>query len=239
MRYASEAGIPAERFDVLYNGVDCYKFRQSQARRELRNQFGYNDRQVVILTVASLSEIKNHSSLLVAAAKVVSESAGDPLFVFIGEGQERSKLAGEIEKLGLTDVVIMAGARDDVPDHLAASDIFVLPSKLEGMSNAILEAMACGLPVIANAVGGNLELVNTGETGILTPPDSTDSLAQAIGELIADESARRKMGNEGRRRAQQIFSIDTMLERYQKYYLDLAASAERCQAGLNSQSHRD
>jgi glycosyltransferase involved in cell wall biosynthesis len=112
----------------------------------------------------------------------------------------------------------MPGGSDRVPQYLAAADLFILPSELEGMSNAILEAMASGLPVVAHAVGGNPELVDHEHTGLLCPPADVDALAAAVHRLVRNDTERAAMGTAARRRAEQIFSLDAMLVRYADFY---------------------
>ena len=112
----------------------------------------------------------------------------------------------------------MPGGSDRVPQYLAAADLFVLPSHLEGMSNAILEAMASGLPVVAQAVGGNPELVENGRCGLLCNVGDADAMSEAIARLAAHDDQRAAMGRAARARAEQIFSLDAMLARYADFY---------------------
>jgi glycosyltransferase involved in cell wall biosynthesis len=124
--------------------------------------------------------------------------------------------------------VWLAGERCDVPDVICSFDIFVLPSQSEGISNTILEAMACGLPVIATAVGGNGELVVHDETGSLVPPLDSEALAEALLRYAEDPALRLRQGRAGRQRIEAGFSLDRMMERYTVLYQSLlAASAQR------------
>ena len=184
----------------------------------MRRSCGFPDGELVVLTVASLTPVKDHAGLLEAAARLRTQSAVPFRLLFVGEGALRSELERRVGELGLTRHVDMPGASDRVPDLLAAADVFVLPSHLEGMSNAILEAMASGLPVVAKAVGGNPELVVDGETGLLCRPGDPESMAAAIGRLLQDASLRRRMGEAARKRAVETFSIDAMLRNYADYY---------------------
>jgi sugar transferase (PEP-CTERM/EpsH1 system associated) len=217
-RFATLAGIPPARFEVLYNGVDCRRFAPSEHRAGLRASLGIAEDELVLLTVASLTPVKGHARLLEAAARVVADTRRRVRFLWLGEGAERAALEARVRTLGLGARVQMPGGSDRVPHYLAAADLFILPSELEGMSNAILEAMASGLPVVAHAVGGNPELVDHEHTGLLCAPADVDALAAAIGRLVRNDAERALMGAAARRRAEQIFSLDAMLVRYADFY---------------------
>jgi sugar transferase (PEP-CTERM/EpsH1 system associated) len=217
-RFAAVAGLDPTSFDVLYNGVDCERFRPAADRSGLRRALGIAPTEILILTVANLTPVKAHTDLLSAAARV-SAPAGQRLrWHWIGEGAERTALERRRAELGLNETVEMPGASDRVPDYLAAADLFVLPSRLEGMSNAILEAMASGLPVVARAVGGNPELIADDRCGLLVAPDAPDDLAGAIARLVQDAELRAAMGRMARQRAEREFSLAAMLARYSDYY---------------------
>ena len=134
-----------------------------------------------------------------------------------GDGPDRPALEAEIDRLGLSDHVELLGTRDDVPELLASSDVFVLSSDSEGLPMSVLEAMAAGLPVIASAVGGVPEAVRDGETGALVPPGDSAALARALRRLVADPALRERLGDAGRRRVEQEFS----LERFEREHLEL------------------
>ena len=226
-RFANLCAIPPERFEVLYNGVDCARFAPMTDRARLRRTLGFGDDEQVILTVASLTPVKGHATLLEAAARVAEASDRQLRFLWLGEGAERAALERRIDELGLGARVQMPGGSDRVPQYLAAADLFVLPSLLEGMSNAVLEAMASGLPVVANAVGGNPELVDHGRCGLLCPPGDAPALAEALLKLIERDDERQAMGRAARRRAEQIFSLDAMLARYADFYRHAAPQDHR------------
>jgi glycosyltransferase involved in cell wall biosynthesis len=117
--------------------------------------------------------------------------------------------------------VVFAGHRTDVPEILQALDIFVLPSNWEGLPNAVLEAMAAGLPVVATRVGGVPEVVVEGQTGILVPPRDPNALADALLTLLRDPNLRRRMGQAGRQRVQEYFSVDQMVSKTETLYEQL------------------
>jgi glycosyltransferase involved in cell wall biosynthesis len=123
-----------------------------------------------------------------------------------------------VRELGLGERIWMAGSRGDIPELMRGLDVFVLPSLAEGISNTILEAMACGLPVIATAVGGNPELVEEGRTGLLVPPADPAAMARAMETCALDADLRRGAGAAGRARAEQRFSLDAMVQAYLGVY---------------------
>ena len=217
-RFAGLCAIPPTRFDVLYNGVDCARFAPVVDRLGLRRRLGLADDELVILTVASLMPVKGHALLLEAAARALSTTDRKLRFLWLGEGAERALLERRVIELGLGKRVRMPGGSDRVPQYLAAADLFVLPSHLEGMSNAILEAMASGLPVVAQAVGGNPELVEDGRCGLLCGVGDADAMSAGIARLAANDDERLAMGRAARARAEQIFSLDAMLVRYADFY---------------------
>lgn len=227
-RYADFAGIDVDRFRVLYNGVNVDRFqpgvdRAGVDRAALRAELNLPPDRPIVLTVASLTPVKDHAGLLRAMRDVVDRTETNPLFLWLGEGALRGELEALAGELDLWAHLAMPGNSDRVPDFLATADVLVLPSRLEGMSNAILEAMASGLPVVANRVGGNPELVVDGETGWLAKQGDPTDLARVIGRLLADPAERGAMGEAGRRRAVDEFSLPAMMRRYADYYREVAA----------------
>ncbi len=216
-RYAAQAGFPSQRFKVVYNGVDCRRFMPTD-RQEARRRLGVAEDGLIALTVASLTPIKNHLGLLEAVALLLRDRQPKLRFLFLGEGPMRGQIEAAIGSLNLTGYVILPGASDQVLDYLQAADLFILPSSLEGMSNAILEAMAVGLPVIANRVGGNCEIVVDGETGLLCSADDLGGWAESIARLADNGVLRERMGAAGRSRALEVFSIQQMMANYADFY---------------------
>ncbi len=144
--------------------------------------------------------------------------------VFVGEGPEEAKLRDLAGRRGVADHVRFLGQRDDVPRVLSAFDVFALTSRREGMSNAILEAMACGLPVLATRTGGNAELIVDGETGLLIESGRVESLVRALRMLTSRADLREAMGTAGRRRIESLFTIGRMAEAYAEMYERIARS---------------
>jgi glycosyltransferase involved in cell wall biosynthesis len=210
-----ELGWPRRKIEVIYNGVPVERYqrpRDPELRRELT---GGSDRQVV-LTAARLTPQKGLDVLLRAALHVPEGQ-----FVLAGDGPERPRLEAEAEQLGILDRVRFLGLRDDVPELLAASDVFVLPSLFEGSSLAVLEAMAAGKPVVTSAIGGTNELIVDGESGLLVPPGDAAALALALNRVLAQPELRAELGGKARDRARSSFSAATSAAHVTRVYEDL------------------
>jgi glycosyltransferase involved in cell wall biosynthesis len=134
-----------------------------------------------------------------------------------------------VADLGLQGNFVFLGRRSDIPDLLASCDIAVLPSRAEGLPNAVLEYMAAGLPTIASRVGGNPELVQEGVTGVLVPPQDSSALSDALLRLLRDPDLARQMAANGRRLATQDFSFDRLIQEIEALYTELLEHREgRC-----------
>lgn len=214
-------GVAAERACVIPNGIDLVPWENSPSREKARAALGLPDGDVVIGSVGRLHAQKGHADLLVAAQRVVREYNGSVTFVIAGYGPLRDVLEARAKKLGLESRIRFLGYRSDVPLILSALDVFVLPSLWEGMSNAILEAMAAGKPVVATAVDGNVEQVVDGCTGFLVPPGDADALAEALLAVVRDSAMMKEMGRRGRERVAGEFPIERMTGLHIKLYCDL------------------
>lgn len=212
-------GVPNERVTQIYNGVDSHRFRPGEAGLP-HGDFG-DPRNVVIGTVGQLRPEKNQGMLVDAFARLVAqghEAAGRLRLVVVGNGPEENDLERRVAEAGIADRVWLAGARNDIPELLRALDLFALPSKTEGISNTILEAMATGLPVVATDVGGNAELIVDGATGTLVPADDPDAMADALWRYARDPQRRSEHGSAARRRVLERFSLETMVDAYTRVY---------------------
>jgi glycosyltransferase involved in cell wall biosynthesis len=144
----------------------------------------------------------------------------------IGDGELRPEALRLLESEGLASTAWLPGSRSDVPELLRSMDVFVLGSLREGISNTVLEAMASGVPVVATATGGNVELVAPNETGILVAPGDSAALADAIGAYFDSEDLRRRHGRDARARVVANYSIAAMLEQYRNLYDDAVVTME-------------
>lgn len=223
-------GVPTDRLSRICNGVDTNRFAPAQAGCSVldRNPFVSNDVPLVVGTVGRLEAVKDQVTLVRAFARLAG--SGNRCFdrlrlAIAGEGPQRGELEAAIREGGVGGRVWLAGERTDVPDVMRSFDLFVLPSRAEGISNTILEAMASGLPVLATAVGGNSELVAAGETGLLVPAADDVAMADGIACYVLDPALRIQHGDAGRRRVISEFSLDGMVERYRVLYETLFAAA--------------
>ncbi|GAB2821402.1 glycosyltransferase family 4 protein [Actinoallomurus bryophytorum] len=204
-RLVREEKVPPHRVEVIANGVEPHERRADPSRRPARG-----------IVVANLIAYKGHADLIEALALL----ATPPPLSLIGEGSERDRLTELIGARGLDDVVTLAGAVPDARDLLEHYEFAVLPSHGEGMPNAVLEAMAAGLPVIATAVGGVPEIVSDGVTGILVPARAPADLAAAIEAIAGDPLLRSRMGTAGREHAERL-SVDECAVRHESVYRTL------------------
>jgi glycosyltransferase involved in cell wall biosynthesis len=200
--------VPRRKIAVVPNGLDVDTFTAAETSRPPRR----------VIVVANLRPEKGHRVLLDAAAILVRQFP-DARFEFVGGGPELEPLLARAAALRIDHACDFLGHRDDVPARLRANDIFVLPSRSEAFPNAVLEAMAAGLPVVCSAVGGILELVDDGRTGVLVPPDDPAAFAARIGELMANGDRARELGREGRRDVEARFSFERMVAASESVYL--------------------
>ncbi len=201
--------IDPARIRVVRNGVDLQRFRPGGDGGPFRRELDLPAGAPLVGTVGALSPQKDHDTFLRAAARVLRRRP-EARFVIVGEGFLRPAVEGRLDELGLRGRVVLAGERRDVRPALAALDLFVLSSTNEGMSRALLEAVACGLPVVATAVSGSADLVRP-DGGLLVPAADPGALAGAILELLADPDRRAAMGAAARGLAEREFGLERML----------------------------
>jgi glycosyltransferase involved in cell wall biosynthesis len=199
--------VPQEKIAVIPNGLNLQQFKPRQARSPLRK----------VIVVANLRAEKGHD-VLVDAAAIVGRRFPDATFEIVGDGPERARLVARAREAGVAGVCTFLGHRDDVPARLGASDIFVLPSRSEAFPNAVLEAMATGLPVVASGVGGILELVDDGRTGLLVPSDDPAALADRLCGLMANPSLGATLGGAARAEVEGHYSFDRMVSAFDQLY---------------------
>jgi glycosyltransferase involved in cell wall biosynthesis len=200
-------GLPERRIAIIPNGLDPSLYNARSNRRAIRR----------LIMVANLRPEKGHDTLL-AAVPAIARFQPDLEVVLVGDGPLRSALAEDILRRGLRDRVTLLGERQDVPSLLDASDLFVLPSTSEAFPNAVLEAMASGLPVVATRVGGIPELIESGRIGVLVDPNDPASLAQQVIDLIRSPERAFAMGAAARTHVHERYSFDRMVERFAHLY---------------------
>jgi glycosyltransferase involved in cell wall biosynthesis len=235
-RFVAHGVMPARKATVVRNGIDLARFvpRNAEAGTTLRTALGLPDEVVLFGTVGRLNEAKQQVRLLAAMRALVD--AGVPAaLVIAGDGDLRAELEAQTDSLGLRERVRLLGARNDVPDLLAAMDVFVLPSRTEGYSLALVEASAAALPIIATAVGGNAEIVRDGVTGIIVPAGDDARLVAAMRELALDAPRRAALGAQARAWALREGSLDAMCDGYERLYgQGTHAGAARLRDGISA-----
>lgn len=221
--YLQHTGVAPQKVITLYNGIDLkeYEIDAAQARAK-RKELGLAPEHRVVVVVARLVEAKALHFMLEAAAQVVS-ALSSVRFLMVGDGPLEGKLKAQTRQLGLDSHVIFIGQRHDVPAIYAASQAAALSSVREGFANVVVEAMAAGLPVVATDVGGNREAVVDGHNGFIVPPRQPQAHAAALIKLLSDPLLAGEMGQKGRRRAQEYFSLEKMVKDTESLYDSLAA----------------
>ena len=207
-RQLSAEGVPSERIRIIANGVSMERFASRLETRAVST----------VLTVANLRTEKAHEVLLAAAAQLAPRYP-QLRFQIAGDGPRMAELRGLAATLGVADRVSFLGHREDVPALLAGADAFVLPSRSEAFPNGAIEAMAAGLPVIASATGGLLDLIDNGRTGILVPPDDPSALAHAIAGLVTSPAHASVLGAAARDEVTRRYSFDRMVRAFEDLYL--------------------
>lgn len=222
-------GLDPARIHRIYNGVVLERFEAAGAEEiaRVRGELGLAQGDLVLIVVANLHPYKGHDDLLRAMARLMGKF---PNLRALLPGRDQGmdeRLRDLARELGLTEAVRFLGERRDVPALLAAADIAVHPSREEGFSNSILEAMAAGRPLVVTRVGGNVEQVAEGENGLLVPPQDAEALAGALETLLGDEGLRRRMGEASRARIEREFSIERTVRDTRELYEALAAKIEK------------
>ena len=213
------------RVQVVHNGVDLERLRRHRPRREVRGELGLGEAAQAVGLVGRLDHWgKGHKELFAALASLKERYPVEALI--IGGGRREEEMRQWAAASGLAGRVHFLGQREDIPDLLAALDIFVLPSQREGVSLALLEAMAAGLPVIVSRVGGLPEVVTDGENGLLIPPQDPKALAAALARLLAEPDFARNLGEKARRHAEANYSLERLGREINKIYEGLGGSGK-------------
>ncbi|MFP2959283.1 spore coat polysaccharide biosynthesis glycosyltransferase ExoK [Myxococcus sp. 1LA] len=221
----TEEGLPSSRVSVIHNGLDLPRF-EARRREGLRGPLPDTGDAPVVVHVANMNHpVKRQEDLLVALAQL--RHAGIRLHAFlVGDGPRRpglEKLAGE---LGVSDTVHFLRHRTDVPAIYARATFGVLCSTAEGMSNAVMEGMAAGLPMVVTRVGGNTDLVRDGERGLVVEPERPAQLAQAFRQLLSNPEKAKEMGQAARDFVARELSLEKMVRRHDALYQRIARGAD-------------
>lgn len=216
LKKALEEGIHKEKISVIPNGILPVTLKEAD-RSEVRKQMGAGENDVVLLSVGRLVYQKAHEYLISAMPAVLKELPNVKVGI-CGDGLLRADLEKQIQSLGLEKEIKLFGMQANVTKYLAAADVFVLPSRWEGLPISLLEAMSAGSPVIATRVEGVDEVVEEGVHGMLVQPESTEELVKAILQLSRDAAQRQRMGSAARLRVLERYTVDRMCERYLKLF---------------------
>jgi glycosyltransferase involved in cell wall biosynthesis len=215
---AAEVGDP-RKIALIHNGIDMPPPATAADRERIRGLLGVPKDALAIAVIANLVSYKGHRDLLDALALVKERIPNPWLVLAIGRDDGMGvALQRQAAALNLAANVRWLGEQPAADRLLAAGDIFILPSHQEGFSNALLEAMAANLAVIATAVGGNLDAIVDNESGILVPPRDPSALAAAIARFASDPDIRLRYGDAARRRVEQRFALARCVEHYEKLY---------------------
>lgn len=220
-RIVAENQSRSGKIVVVKNGIVGVESAANN-REDLRRELKLEGDVKLIGMVARLQEVKGHRFFIEAAARVLS-SGVDAHFVLVGDGPLRSEIERQIGDLGITTRVHLLGDRTDVAQLVSAFDLLVLASLHEGLPNAVMEAMAAGVPVVATAVGGAKELVRHGDTGYLAPPADAVALAERMLFTLGDEANRRRITDGARSHIAASFGMERMVESVEKLYDELVS----------------
>lgn len=214
-------GVNEKKIYSGFNGVDTalYQPINSNKRNKVKKMLSIPDKEIVTF-VGRLASRKG-VDILIRAWKKVIRRFPDAYLLIVGSGEEKMKLKKLATELDLINNIRFVGEVDNVVDYLHVTDIFSFPSRLEGAPNAVLEALACGLPVVATKIGGLVDIIYDNVNGILVPPERSDLLAQNICELLKNKNYRKKLGTKARESALSRFSFEVVSKEYLKCYRKL------------------
>jgi glycosyltransferase involved in cell wall biosynthesis len=211
---ASDLGLADDAIAHIPNGVPCPR---RGCRERVRRELGLGASDTLALALGSLYPVKGHRVLVDAVGTLAASH--ETLHVAIaGRGGELEPLQAQARELGVANRLHMMGLRTDVPDLLAATDVFVMPSLNEGLPMALLEAMCAGTPVIASAVGAIPAALQHGELGRIVPPNDPIALAAALADVLSDPADAGRVAARAQQHAQEEFSVERMVDRYVELY---------------------
>lgn len=211
--------VPKRKIETIYNSLELENFEQERdrTRRDVRAALAIPSDAPVVTLVGNLRPVKGLDVFL-HAARTALDRHPNTRFLIVGEGPERARLEDLIRQLNLENAVRLLGKRTDIARILQASTVGALSSHSEGLSNAVIEYMASGLPVVCTDVGGNPELVQEGETGYLTPAGDSAAFAEALLKLLDDSVRAQKMGQNALARAREMFDVHRQMAKLQSFY---------------------
>lgn len=210
--------VNPEKLCRISNGVNLKGYDKEGNKKQTRNKLKIPDRKTVIYT-GRLSPEKGVDFLLRCFSKVTQSTICQ--LIIIAEGPEKKRVMKRIDQLALTDVMLVIPTVDEIAPYLKAADLFVLPSQFEGLSNSLLEAMACGLPVISTNVGGSIDIIENGVNGLLVEYNDEDGLSQAISHVLGDSDLAFSLGKHARETVEKKHNIGSIAGEYLNVYNSL------------------
>ena len=217
-----EEGFSKEKVKLIYNGIEIESFQNLPSKQELRNDLELHKDALIFIIVANIIPYKGHEDLLNAFAKISDKLPKNWHLLCVGKDSGiLDKLKEQARNLGVNDHIKFLGSRTDTAELLSASDIGILCSHEEVFSNAILEAMAAGLPMVVTNVGGNAEAVQDHITGLVVEPKNPESLANALLSLALSSEKRKIYGNLGQKRVNENFTLEECVDQYENFYRQL------------------
>lgn len=218
-------GISGERVDVIYNGINLVAFNKTEVNRELRRILGIPDNHKIVGIVANFRPMKHHYTFINAANEILA-AREDISFILIGTGfgVQSTKEANEklVKSFGIENNVHFIGPQDEVISYLSIMDIGVNCSACEGLSNAVMEYMATGVPCIVSRSGGNPDLITNNVHGYTFELDDSIALARLILQLLGDDTIRRRFVENARKKIEEEMSMERMVSKYEDLYMRLA-----------------
>ena len=217
-----DLGLPESNLVVLINGVDTDRFSPID-RTDARKQIGlFSSESLVIGIVGRLVPLKRHKELIQAFEKIAGAVAKAELLIVGGGGSEADRITEQVNSSPVKDRIHMTGFKADPRPYYQSMDLLAVPSVVEGMSNVVLEAMACGIPVLAHNACGNAEMLEQGVDGVVADLSSVDNLAGELGKMLANPAHLAKMGGQARENVVKKFSLSQMVANYQNLYSKIA-----------------
>ena len=213
-----EEKIDPSKIKLIHNGVDLARFKEIEGKSQLRKKLGIPDKKSIIYT-GRLVYQKGIDVLIRSFSKLNGETGCQ--LIIIGDGPERENIARLIDNHQLSKSVILIDEVDDVVSYLNVADVFVLPSRFEGLSNSLLEAMACGLPVISTRVGGSIDIIEGGVDGLLVDVDNEEQLSQAISKVLSNFSLATSLGENARKTIEASYDLNKVADKYLELYKKL------------------
>ena len=227
---ATFPGLPAGRVEVIHNGIDLRRFTPGPKDQAMRASFGAGDGDFVVGAIGALAPLKGHIHLIRAMPSILARCpnarlaiVGEEMYLTFGHGGYRAALESEVRKLGLSERVVLAGRREDPAAVLAGFDLLVHASVYpESFGRVLIEAMACGVPVVATDLGGPREIIETPAQGTLIPAEDPEAIAEAVIRLHGDATLRKGLSKAGRARVESAFGIERCVREVEAVYASIA-----------------